>query len=157
MKKNIYVVLIVAILFCLSGCSENKRVFTLQPFRCNVQLLNDTETVEGIFVYEDKNSMYIDFTSDDISGVRLQYCKGEYSYISDGVTVKVPENKSYTHIFGLFSALILLDDSDVSLEDGSENIFNLSNGNRNYTYNVDGHSKRVNEIKSGFDKIIFMY
>lgn len=158
MKKAICILALIAFLSALCGCSENKKVFEIQPFRSNVQISADGENAEGVFVYENEGNMYFDFINEEhISGVRVHYINGTYNFICDGVNVKTDYGSTNVPLYGLFEAIELLKKSQEEVKDGTENIFSLSNGDREYTYVIESENTRLIRINTDYAEFIFRY
>ncbi|MBR5827527.1 MAG: hypothetical protein IKY78_10670 [Clostridia bacterium] len=158
MKKAMCILMLIALLSALCGCSENKTLFEIQPFRCNVQISCGEENTEGVFVYENENSMYFDFDNDEyIGGMRVHYRNGTYDFICDGVIVNTAYNSGNVPLYGLFEAVELLGESQTEIKNGTENVFSLRNGYREYSYVIESENGRLIRIKSETAEIIFRY
>lgn len=159
MKKAICVVLmLIALLSALCGCSENETYFEIRPFSCKVVMSYGNERSEGIFVYESGDTMSLELTdSEYIDGMKVQYCDGEYNFIYDGISVNISDDFNDIPMYGMFEAVKLVAESQIEVNNSTENIFKLSKDNREYTYTVDNEKGRILEIKSALADIEFGY
>ncbi len=158
MKKSLNLFLIFIVLFFLGGCSDKKEMLRITPFACEVRILNDKSISEGIFVYENDDSMHLELTSGaEVNGLRISYADGRCNYSSDDIGITLPEDADSQQVYGLFSALRLLDASQVEILKNKENVFGLINNNEEYTYTVDGESGRLLRVSSIHGEIIFRY
>jgi len=156
MKKILCIVLITVNILSLYGCGYEKTTITLEPFKSKIVLISEEVSSEGAFVYENENSIYIDFTSGVLQGVRVHYGNGEYRFSCDDVTVSSPENAGNLPVYGIFSAVRLLAGSDREISPGKESMFTLSDSDEEYTYTVDS-SGRLVSVSAPHCEALFSY
>ena len=158
MKKAICVLMLIASLSALCGCSENKDHFEIRPFSCKVVISYGNESTEGVFVYEGGDTMSLELTdSEYIDGMKVQYCDGEYIFICDGISVNIPDGFNGTPVYGMFEAVKLVAESQIEVDNSTENSFKLTKDNKEYTCTVDNEKGRILEIKSDLTDIKFGY
>lgn len=158
MKKTLCLLLILAAFLAFGGCGNSKAMLALTPFTCEIQMISDGKITEGIFTYKSKNSMCLEFSYEDsLGGVKAEYENGALRYLCDGVTVDAPAELKNVPVYGLFSAMNLLAQSDIEISEDEENVFSLSDNNGKFTYTVDADSKRILHINGMRGKIIFRY
>lgn len=156
MKKFLCLFSIFIFLIILGGCSDKKEKLTITPFTCEVRMLSGESVNEGVFVFENKNSMYLDLAS-DAERLRIRYGEGICSYSLGDISVTVPSETDSFQAYGLFSAIRLLDASRVEIVPNKENVFCLVNKNEEYTYTVDGESGKLLKVSSINGEITFRY
>ena len=155
MKRAICLFCFAALLTGLCGCDKKYGAFTLAPFTCEVQLVNGEKICEGIFSFEGRERMQLDFLSgEEIEGLKVCYENGGCRYTYDGITVTADTTGFSTPANGIFSAIGLLTDSGGEITDGKYKI--IDNGVE-YTYNIDIRDNRLTQIESTFGKIVFKY
>lgn len=147
---------VISVVFC--ACDNVGKAFTVTSFTSEVQLTRDEKITEGTFVFENGNSMYIEFSADDdLGGVKVYYENGEYRYVYDGVTVTADAESEKESVCGLFSAMVLLADAGAEITTGEENVFCLSDDSNEYTYTVSADGVNLMSISSIQGNITFRY
>ena len=158
MKKLLCLLLCFIFLIAFNGCgNDDDEFFTVTSFASEVQFISNGKVTEGIFTFENVNSMYIEFSDYDLGGMKVHCENGNCRYSCDGVTVSFDVQSENEPVCGLFSAMVLLADSRVKITTGEENIFSLSDGKNEYTYTVNADGTNLMSISSIQGDIIFRY